>query len=147
MRFTLDSNILLYVHDERFPAKRAAAQEILRKATQADCVLTLQSLAEFFRVASVKFQIPVQLVARKLRAWRIVIPVVAAHETTLDAAIDAVERHRLSFWDAMLWATAREAGCGAILSEDFQDGQVLDGVRFLDPFQPANAAQLDWVLS
>ena len=44
-------------------------------------------------------------------------------------------------------ATAREAGCGAILSEDFQDGQVLDGVRFLDPFKPANAAQLDRVLS
>jgi len=38
----------------------------------------------------------------------------------------------------MLWATARDAGCRVILSEDFQDGQMLEGVTFLNPFAVRN---------
>ena len=52
----------------------------------------------------------------------------------------------ISFWDAMLWATARRAGCSAILSEDFQDGQVLQGVRFIDPFLRKNNAYVEALL-
>ena len=48
-------------------------------------------------------------------------------------AIDAVHEHGLSFWDAMIWATARQAGCSTVLSEDMQDGQRLGGVEFVDP--------------
>jgi predicted nucleic acid-binding protein len=32
-----------------------------------------------------------------------------------------VEKHRSSFWDAMLWATARQIGGSAIVSEDMPD--------------------------
>ncbi len=54
--------------------------------------------------------------------------------------MDAVEEHRLSFWDAMLWATARQAGSSAIVSEDMQDGRRLSGVEFINPFA-ADAAE------
>lgn len=50
-----------------------------------------------------------------------------------------VREHHLSFWDAMLWATARQAGCVALLTEDQQHGRSLGGVRFIDPFRPGNA--------
>ena len=53
-----------------------------------------------------------------------------------------MESHRISFWDAMLWATARRAGCGAILTEDFQDGRLLGGVRFINPFVDENEARV-----
>ena len=44
-----------------------------------------------------------------------------------------------SFWDAMLWTTARQAGCRLLLSEDLQDGQTLGGVTCVNPFAPRNA--------
>lgn len=143
MRFTLDSNILVYVHDHRDELRRKAALTLLGKVAAADCVLTLQSLAEFFRVATVKLGLPVGDAAKALRYWRDLFPVAAAQADTLDDAVSAVGRHGIAFWDAMLWATAREAGCAAILSEDFQDGRTLGGVRFVDPFKPSNAAYLD----
>ena len=66
----------------------------------------------------------------------------AADDSALIDAIDAVERHRFSFWDAMLWAAARRAGCSAILSEDMQHGQRLGGVVFLNPFAADAATRL-----
>jgi predicted nucleic acid-binding protein len=40
----------------------------------------------------------------------------------------------MSFWDAQVWAVAKEGGVSYLLSEDFDDGAVVEGVRFVDPF-------------
>jgi predicted nucleic acid-binding protein len=69
-----------------------------------------------------------------VRDWLDVFHVVSADDTALVDAMDAFEEHRLSFWDAMLWVTARQAGCTAIISEDMQDGRRLSGVEFINPF-------------
>jgi predicted nucleic acid-binding protein len=61
--------------------------------------------------------------------------VLALEGAATTAALGAVGRHRLSFWDALLWATARDAGVPVVISEDFQHGRELDGVRFVDPFR------------
>jgi predicted nucleic acid-binding protein len=67
----------------------------------------------------------------------------AAAIQDLDAAMRAVGEHRLSFWDAMLWATARRAGVRLLITEDLQDGRVLEGVRFVNPFAVHNDALID----
>ncbi len=61
--------------------------------------------------------------------------------------MDAVGEHRLSFWDAMLWATARQGGCSAILSEDMQDGRRLGGVEFVNPFATGASTRLESLLA
>jgi predicted nucleic acid-binding protein len=67
-------------------------------------------------------------------AYRRRFPVAMANEEDLSEAISAHQRHNLSFWDAMLWATARRAGCKLILSEDMQDGRTVGGVTVRNPF-------------
>jgi predicted nucleic acid-binding protein len=52
----------------------------------------------------------------------------------------------LSFWDAMLWASAQRAGVRCLLTEDLQDGFVLQSVRFVNPFKRANDRLIDEVL-
>jgi predicted nucleic acid-binding protein len=42
--------------------------------------------------------------------------------------------HRLSYYDAHIWAAAHLNQVPVLFSEDFQDGQVLEGVRFINPF-------------
>jgi len=143
MRLTLDSNILIYAQDRSAGPRHAQAMALVGRATASDCILTLQSLAETFRVSVTKLAMSAAEARGALSVWRRAFPVHAAALETLDAAMDAVDRHQLSFWDAMLWATAREAGCVAILSEDFQDGRTLGGIQFVDPFKPGNAAVLD----
>ena len=64
----------------------------------------------------------------------------------LGAAWTRSQRHGLSFWDAMLWATAKRAGCRMLFSEDLQDGRRLDGVLFVNPFAPANRKLVDLAL-
>ena len=75
-----------------------------------------------------------------MRDWLEVFEIAAADATSLVEAMDAVGEHRLSFWDAMLWATARQAGCAAILSEDMQHGRRFSGGAVLNPFAPDAAA-------
>lgn len=44
------------------------------------------------------------------------------------------DRYRLSFWDALLAASAIEAGCTLFLSEDMNGGQKIDAMTIVNPF-------------
>jgi predicted nucleic acid-binding protein len=133
-RFTLDSNVLVYAFDSNSPEKRRVAAEILRMAATLDCVLTLQSLAEFFVVVTRKGKVNVKTATTIVEKWRSLFPIVAASSDTLMQAIDRQARYNLSFWDSMLLATAAQAGCSLVVSEDMTDGQRVDGVLILSPF-------------
>jgi len=54
----------------------------------------------------------------------------ATHERALDVA----GRYGFSIYDALILAAAGEAECDALYSEDLQHGQVVDGVRVINPF-------------
>jgi predicted nucleic acid-binding protein len=145
VRVTFDSNILVYALS-RSDRRHLAAADLLARATAADCVQTLQSFAECFRVLTAKMRFDPRTTRQEISGFRMAFPVVTADESDLDRAMRAVEEHRLSFWHAMLWATALRAGCGVLFSEDFQDGRRLDGVTFVDPFAPENHRLVDLAL-
>jgi len=146
MRLTLDTNLLVYAA-QRDDSRHAAASEIVNRAAAADCIQTLHSLGECFNVLRRKSTLSVADARAAIRDYRTIFEtVVPAAPEDLDAALVANERHHLQFWDAMLWATARRAGCRLILSEDFQDGRSLEGVLFADPFNAENARLLDLAL-
>ena len=48
--------------------------------------------------------------------------------------IDIKFRYQLSFWDSLIVSAAKSAKCNIILSEDLQDGQVIEGVKIQNPF-------------
>ena len=133
-RFSLDTNILVYAVDRDAGERHARSGELMARAARRDCVLTVQALAEFFHATTRKKLLEPSLAGTFVRDWLNVFDVVSADETALIDAIDAVHEHGLSFWDAMIWATARQAGCSTVVSEDMQDGRRLGGVEFVDPF-------------
>ena len=141
-RFSLDTNILVYAIDRDSGERHDPARELIGRAAQRDCVLTVQALAEFFHATTRKNLLEPARASAFVRDWRDVFHVTSADDTALTDAMDAVEEHRLSFWDAMLWATARQIGCSAILSEDMQDGRRLSGVEFINPFAADATARL-----
>ena len=145
-RFSLDTNILVYAVDLDAGERHDRARALVGRVARFDCVLTVQALAEFFHATTRKNLLPIPRASAFVRAWRDVFQVASAGTAALVDAMDAVEEHRLSFWDAMLWATARQSGCSAILTEDMQDGRRLSGVEFINPFGADAATRLDALL-
>lgn len=141
-RFTLDTNILIYAVDRDAGARRRRALDVVRRAALGDGCLAVQALAEFFHAATRKGVVDAETARGFVDAWMQVFPVISAGPKTLVAAMDLVRDHRFSFWDAMLWATAAEAGCAAIVSEDMQDGLVLGGATVINPFASDGEARL-----
>jgi predicted nucleic acid-binding protein len=60
--------------------------------------------------------------------------------------MDAVAGHGFSFWDAMIWATAKRAGCRLLISADGQEGRTLGGVTIVNPLLPALSPLLEQAL-
>ena len=141
-RFSLDTNILVYAVDRDAGERHRLSRELIGQAARCDCVLTVQALAEFFHATTRKNLLDPKRAGAFVRSWRDVFEVTAADDSALIDAVDAVGEHRLSFWDAMLWAAARQSGCSAILTEDMQHGRRLGGVVFLNPFAADASSRL-----
>ena len=141
-RFSLDTDILVCPVDRDAGERHERSREIVGRAAQRDCVLTVQALAEFFHATTRKNLLEPARASAFVRDWLDVFHVTSADDTALVDAMEAAEEHRLSFWDAVLWATARQVGCSAILSEDMQDGRRLSGVEIINPFAADAATRL-----
>ena len=71
-----------------------------------------------------------------LSTVRAVSEVVPISEETHDLGFQIAERYGLSFYDAMIVASALLAGCGTLISEDMQDGQAFDSrLKVRNPFR------------
>ena len=134
----IDTNVLVYCYDRREPAKQARAVGLIDKLIESERVLlSTQVLSEFFSIALRKLHMTPA--AARLRivefvdTWNVL-------DVTAQIVVNAargVVKHQLSYWDALLWATALTNRIPYILSEDFQDGIRIEGVRVLNPFQAA----------
>lgn len=71
-------------------------------AAGADCVLTLQYLAEFSNVTTRKAELDPRAAGRLVKNWQATFVVRATSKECLTEAIGAARRHLLVFWNAML---------------------------------------------
>jgi len=144
---SFDTNVLVYATASLQDPKALRARDLIARAMRAGrTILLLQTLAEFANVAIREAGIPIEDIIKTINAWRAVLPVQAADEEDLSAALEAVRAHRLPFWDALLWASAQRAGLRCLLTEDLQDGFLLQSVRFVNPFKRANDRLIDEIL-
>eukprot|EP01012_Entosiphon_sulcatum_P043021 TRINITY_DN57171_c0_g1_i1.p1 TRINITY_DN57171_c0_g1~~TRINITY_DN57171_c0_g1_i1.p1 ORF type:complete len:151 (-),score=18.74 TRINITY_DN57171_c0_g1_i1:75-527(-) len=144
IRVGLDTNILLYAVDSLGePEKNARALDLVDWiGGSGRGMLPLQALGEFYAVAVRKKRAPADLAAVYVDRWASVFPVHEAVFADVRDAIRVQRHHGLAFWDAMIWSVVRRAGAQVLFSEDLQDGRELEGVRFVNPFNPANDAEI-----
>ena len=136
----VDTNILVYAHQPgtNDPRAKKAKKVYAERVLAGDGFVSVQNLAELSSVCLNKLKPPLDP--------RVVSGIVADISTacgllqpsadTVKSALRGVKLHLLSFWDSMLWAIAKESGMDEILSEDLQDGQVIDGVKIRNPLKP-----------
>lgn len=140
---TFDANVHFYALDWSDPAKQVAADRVLREAEAAKSgFVLLQALGEFAFASVRKGLFARDEAASLVMGWSSLFPVAAPHPSSLAAAIDWWVAERFSYWDALLLATAADAGATAIASEDLQDGAVVAGVEIINPFAPGARQRL-----
>jgi predicted nucleic acid-binding protein len=131
----IDSNILVYAFEPRDVERQEKAFTILLKLEEsgAGC-LSVQCLSEFVNVIITKKRLPIDQAMIQVEKWNNSFPVfILTPQIVLEAA-RGVRDHGLATYDAQIWATARLNQIPVVFSEDFQDGQILEGVRFVNPF-------------
>ncbi|MBV1800603.1 PIN domain-containing protein [Siccirubricoccus sp. G192] len=130
----LDTNVLLYAALQPDPRSDAA-----RALLAQGGIVSVQVLNEFVAVARRKLRRPWPEITQALVAIRTLCPPpLALSLGTHDAALEIAARTGYQIYDALILAAALEAGCATLLSEDLQDGQVIDGrLTLRNPFRPA----------
>ena len=132
----VDTNVLVYAHDSSAGEKNEQAKELLAEVWQnrTGCV-SVQVLQEFYVNVTQKVARPMapELAAQivsDLSAWHV-------HQPGVDDVLSAIRlqgRYQISFWDAMILASAMALGCETVWSEDLNSGQRYDTVTVTNPF-------------
>jgi predicted nucleic acid-binding protein len=136
----VDTNVLVYRHDSRFPDKQRKAEELLRKGIEDRTIrLPHQAIIEFVAVVTRPLgkQPPLLSPAearREAEEMLVTYDVLYPSEAVVRLALRGAAAYQLSWFDAHLWAYAEHHGLSEILSEDFQDGRLYGTVRIRNPF-------------
>jgi predicted nucleic acid-binding protein len=133
----IDTNILVYVFDLAEIKKRALAIEVIRELRNSSMgCLSIQCLSEFFnattRGSTPKLKIDDAL--NYTQDYLLAFPTFPLTQSVVLSAARGVKDHSFSFYDAQIWASALINEIPIIFSEDFTDGQVIEGIRFINPF-------------
>jgi predicted nucleic acid-binding protein len=136
----VDTNVLVYRFDPRFPEKQRLATALLRRGIEADALrVPHQAVLEFVAVTTrVRGSDGARLLERpdalreaeEFAQFTVLYP----NEGVLRTALRGAAAYQLSWFDAHLWAYAEHYGLEEILSEDFEHGCLLGSVRIRNPF-------------
>ena len=136
----VDTNVLVYRFDPRFPGKQEVATGLLRRGlAEGQVRIPHQAVIEFIAAVTRPLDDGRPLLlpedARReaeeiLREFAILYPTASLVRT----AIRGWAAYQLSWFDAHLWAYAEEYGLPELISEDFQHERLYGTVRALNPF-------------
>ncbi len=132
----VDSNVLIYAHDRDAGVKQQRAAERLRELWENSLGrLSTQVLEEFYVNVTQKVKRPLaRSVAREvIRNYGLWVGSAITPSTVVRAS-EIGEAWKLAFWGSMIVAAVEQDGAEQLLSEDLTHGQILAGVRVVNPF-------------
>ncbi len=135
-RAFIDTNVLVYVYDERDSRKQIIARDLVDNLIiQSQAVISLQVVQEFCNVVINKIKHFDQAGLRQV--LNDVLGPLVQHTASVDFIDRAVERqakHSLSFYDALIIQAAIDLNCTTLYSEDLQSGQKFGTLTITNPF-------------
>ena len=126
----IDSNVVVYAIGQASTKAHQAAPLFVGKPT-----ISTQVLSETANVASRRLGLSVADIRKLIVSLEAMCTVELISLPTVHAALDIRERYGFSWYDSLIVATALEADCQLLYSEDMQHGQVIEGrLRVINPF-------------
>ncbi len=125
----VDTNILVYAYDTQNKIKQRKVRGLLLGLEDSgQGVISTQIVQEFYVTVTKKLMLP------PLRAKQIIsafdcFEIVEIKSPMIDDAIDISIVNQISFWDALVIASAQSAGCSKVWTEDLTHNQAFKSVR------------------
>lgn len=139
MACLIDTNVLVYRYDPRFPEKQRIATTVLRELlASGEARVPHQAIVEFVAATS-RGGSETQLLdpadaRREAEEMMAEFAILYPNETVVRTALRGAAAYGLSWFDAHLWAYAEVYGLGELLSEDFEHRRMYGTVRVRNPF-------------
>lgn len=131
----VDTNVLVYAYDRGSGVKHHVADKVLRYLWHSRAgVVSPQVLQEFYFTTTRKTSIPLSREDARRIASRYAPWCVDVSAAEVLAAFRIEDEAKISFWDALIVASASRAGAVRLLTEDLNPGQTIAGVRIENPF-------------
>ena len=130
-----DSNILVYFVDSGELQKQQIAGELIKNAViNGNGVISTQSLQEFFAATTRKLMCSKEKAKEYLENFKDSFAVEQVSAAHILKAVDICIKNHFSFWDSLILAAAIQSGCVICYSEDLTNGQIIEGVKVVNPF-------------
>jgi predicted nucleic acid-binding protein len=131
----IDTNVLVYTIDEGNPDKQKKAKEIIMAIIKNDIpVISTQVLQEFYNASTKKLFVDKVIAKGIVHNFRN-METVQVDPDIIEQGIDISILSKISFWDGLIVAAAKFANCTTIMAEDLNDGQIIQGVKVVNPFK------------
>jgi predicted nucleic acid-binding protein len=131
----LDSNIVIYTYCSNSADKQQKAKQLF---AEKNIAISTQVLQETANTLYRKFKADFHTI--RLLLEECVRNVTTLHVNTDETVFKAcaiAEKYQYSFYDSLIIASAFEAGCQILYSEDMQHNQLVEGkLRIINPFFP-----------
>lgn len=125
----IDTNVLIYAQGA------GPKSETARRVVLAGGIVSVQVLNEFVAVLRRKFRLEWDAVADALADVRAALGPVRPIDVDIHlSAVTLARLHGFEFYDALIVASALEAGCDTLLTEDLQSGRRVAGLTIVNPF-------------
>ena len=133
-RCFIDTNLLVYADSADEPVKQRTALALLKQLRiNYTGVMSTQVLNEYCNVALNKLRLPHAHIRQQLQFFR-QFELVQVTPSIIETALDLHQTRSLSYYDALVVAAAQTSGCAVLYSEDMNTGEMLGGVRLVNPF-------------
>lgn len=130
----MDTNIFVYSLDEHDKQKKEQSRQLLQNTIREETVvISTQVLQELYVVGTTKLKIDSILMKNILHSFEN-LEIVIIDTDLIKEAIDVSVLNKVSFWDALIIATAECAKCEYLYTEDLNAGQIIRGVQVKNPY-------------
>ena len=134
VKIFVDTNLLVYSMDHNDPGKKEKSRQVLRKVRdEYRGVISTQVMQEFYVAATRKLGVDAMLTKNIIKQFENFEVVIISPEIIYEA-IDCSITSQLSFWDALIIVSAERAKCREVWTEDLNPGQIIRGVKVVNPF-------------
>jgi predicted nucleic acid-binding protein len=97
-------------------------------------VISTQILQEFYNICTTKLHLEPLKVKEYVHNYSENLEVVQNSTEIIERGIDISIISKISFWDALVIAAAEYSKCFEIITEDLNDGQIMNGIKIRNPF-------------
>ena len=126
----IDTNIVIYALGPTSTKAHLAAPLFVGSPS-----ISTQVLSETANVASKRLALSISEIRKLITSLEAMCQVEIISLSAIHTALNIQERYKFSWYDSLIVASALEAGCDSLYSEDMQNDQEVEGrLRIVNPF-------------